>query len=199
MDCIKMEYLLKERTPGPMTVKRHSAVLVLLAGDRLVLEVRSRKLRRQPGEVCCPGGRMEQRESVIQCALRETGEELGLPAEEIQVIGELDYLVQRSGQIIYPVLARCGEGLLERLKPNPAEVERVLLVPLPWLKNQQAKEYTYRQENCGLEELPEQIARSLRSYPTQRRGIYWEYDGACIWGMTGMILSQLLELIEEAE
>ena len=199
MDWTKMERLLKERKPVPMTDKRHSAVLVLLAGDTLVLEVRSQTLRRQPGEVCCPGGRMEQGESAIQCALRETREELGLPAEEIQVIGELDYLVQRSGQIIYPVLGRCGENLLEQLQPSPAEVDRVLLMPLSRLRSQKAKEYTYRQENCGLQELPQQIARSLRSYPTQRRGVYWEYDGACIWGMTGMILSQLLKLLEETE
>ena len=51
-------------------------------GLSLLYEVRAGSLRRQPGEVCFPGGRLEGAESPEECALRETWEELGIPRAE---------------------------------------------------------------------------------------------------------------------
>ena len=63
------------------------AVLVPLVYEKgepsLLFEVRADTLNRQPGEVCFPGGRMEGGETPLQCALRETEEELSLPAASI--------------------------------------------------------------------------------------------------------------------
>lgn len=195
MDWQQLSEQLSHRTPKLIQTRPPCAVLVLLAGDRLVLEVRSKSLRHQPGEVCFPGGRMEGEETAVDCALRETREELGLHADGIRVLGELDRLIHNQGQIICPILAVCQPDLLEKMRPSAAEVERVLLVPLKWLKEHPPERYTYRQENCDLDGLPRQMADSLRSYPKQRSGHFWLYGDQCIWGLTAAILYQLLELI----
>ena len=71
--------------PRPQGVRKEYAVLVPLverAGEAcLIFEVRAETLGRQPGEVCFPGGHMEPEEEPAGCALRETEEELGIPAE----------------------------------------------------------------------------------------------------------------------
>ena len=69
------------------------AVLIPLveteSGNALLLEVRSEKVR-QPGEICFPGGRSECGETVVETAVRETCEELGIEPSEIEVISELE-------------------------------------------------------------------------------------------------------------
>lgn len=61
------------------TKRRESAVLILLRYDisvegcwKVLLTLRPRHMRFHPGLTCLPGGKMEQGEDVISCALRET-------------------------------------------------------------------------------------------------------------------------------
>ena len=95
--------------PGLLDGKRAFAVLVPLVeredGIRVLYEVRALTLRRQPGEVCFPGGHMEVGETPEQCALRETEEELGIPMDKIRVLGRLDFIAHRANFIMYPILA----------------------------------------------------------------------------------------------
>lgn len=197
MDWNHITETLRRRPPRPVGKGTPSAVLVLLAGERLVLEVRARTLRHQPGEICLPGGGMEPGETPEACALRETEEELGLRRARVQVIGPLDFAVHRNGRIVYPVLARMEEGELAHLGPNPQEVEEVFTVPLDWFRGHPPVSYEYSQQPVGLERLPEPMADCLRSYSNLRRGVYWRYEGRLIWGLTAGIIGQLLELAGE--
>jgi len=198
MELLKLKEYLTGRNPRPAELRRPSAVLVLLAEDELVLEVRARSLRRQPGEICLPGGGMEPEETAVDCALRETEEELGLPRQEIAVLGQMDYLLHSNGQTVYPVLARCDKALLSALRPNDREVERVFTVPLDFFRQTAPCEYQYHQKSVPGDRTPPPIAENLASYPTLRRGPYWMWQDCCIWGLTARIIGLLLETLEAA-
>ena len=113
MDLSAFEARWTGHVPKPMGNGGSFAVLVPLVrqktGLSLLFEVRASSLHQQPGEVCFPGGRMEAGETPVQCALRETEEELGLSPEQVRVIGPMDFLVHQSGFLLYTVLAEVNE------------------------------------------------------------------------------------------
>ena len=139
MDLEKLKRSLLGRTPGLMDATGQYSVLVPLVeregGLSLLYEVRAGSLRRQPGEVCFPGGRLEGAESPEECALRETWEELGIPREKIRILGRLDFIAHRANFILYPVLALVEEEAVDGLHLNPDEVAEVFQVPLEHLRN----------------------------------------------------------------
>ena len=147
MDWTTLEQNLRARTPGLMDATGKYAVLVPLVegeeGPALLYEVRAGSLRRQPGEVCFPGGKMEGSESPEECALRETWEELGIPPKNIQILGRLDFIAHRANFIMYPILARVGRGAVDRMAPNPAEVGETFQIPLRHLMTHPPLEYNY--------------------------------------------------------
>lgn len=199
MDWNRITEKMEHRTPGPAVPGRTAAVLALVAGDQLVLEVRSKRLHRQPGEVCLPGGGVEAGETPVQAALRETREELGLDPAQIRIAGPLDFLLHTGGGMLYPVLGYCEADLLEQLSPSPAEVDHAFTVPLDWFRANPPVAYAYRQQNIELDALPPQMAKWLAGYPSPRDGIYWVYEGRLIWGITARIVRQVLEFTAPEE
>ena len=71
MDLLQTEEFFRTRRPGPMDAAGSFAVLVPLVREQgglsLLYEVRSRTMRRQPGEICFPGGKLEGAESPEEC------------------------------------------------------------------------------------------------------------------------------------
>ena len=60
----------------------------------ILFEVRSMSLRRQPGEICFPGGKVDPEDlDQKQCAIRETSEELGINKEDIADVIPLDFML----------------------------------------------------------------------------------------------------------
>ena len=89
MEFKDLKDALARRKVGILDAQSQYAVLVPLLrradGLHLLYEVRSAALRRQPGEVCFPGGKLEPGEAPLDCALRETWEELGLAREHFDL------------------------------------------------------------------------------------------------------------------
>ena len=110
-------------------MKRASVIVpIVKVKDRLCIlfEVRSRTLRKQPGDVCFPGGGIEVNETPEEAALRETEEELGL--KSIDIIKELDVLVRYNGLILHSFLGEVKD--LSELNISKDEVEGVFYVPI---------------------------------------------------------------------
>jgi coenzyme A diphosphatase NUDT7 len=89
-----------------------------------VLEERQLEIR-QGGEICFPGGVFEPKQDTDtgQTAVRETVEELGIPEEQLELIGALGTLHTSMGAIVDAYVGVCHLQNLDELQINPSEVK----------------------------------------------------------------------------
>lgn len=186
-------------TPGLLGARKEFAVLCPVVekedGLHLLFEVRSGNVS-QAGEVCFPGGRMEQGETPEETALRETWEELSIPRDEISLLGRPDFICNQSGFLLHPVLGLVSEAGLRSIHPSEAEVAEYFTVPLSFFRNTPPQIYHYDLLPQVPEDFPYEAIGVSRDYPW-RRGRQnvpiWFYEGHAIWGMTGRIVMHLIE------
>lgn len=162
---------------------RAAAVLVpVVGGDEpaLVFTLRTETVPSHKGQISFPGGSIEDSDrDVHAAALREANEEIGLDPARVEVLGELDtFPTYVSGYVVTPVV-----GWLEKmpeLTPNPAEVARVLVIPLSALTDEIRSDPGF--------------AHGGRTYPTEA----WVWEGNVIWGVTARVLRGFLHLLGDA-
>lgn len=97
-------------------------------GAAFVLCRRSAGLNTHASQWALPGGRLDAGETVVDAALRETREEIGVDLDDAAVLGVLDDYATRSGYVMTPVVVWGGDDL--DLEPNPAEVLAVYRIGL---------------------------------------------------------------------
>ncbi|MCD7887296.1 MAG: CoA pyrophosphatase [Clostridiales bacterium] len=191
-----IEQLFKRLPPTAEPPQRGAAVLVPLTQREeevcVLLEVRAAALRHQPGEICFPGGGMEPGEDAAACALRETEEELGLTAAQIDLLAPLPALRHSSGQRVEAVLGWVNS--LEGLRLQREEVAEAFLLPLAWLRANPPKWAAYATV-AELDTAPEELLPFLPHYRRERRTPIWVYQGHVIWGLTAKVLVDLLETL----
>jgi 8-oxo-dGTP pyrophosphatase MutT (NUDIX family) len=111
-----------------------SAVLIAItdrAEPGLILTQRSETLRRHPGQVALPGGRVDpEDEDAIATALREAEEEIGLPRALVDVIGTTDPFRTHTGYFIVPVVAVIPPDV--DFVAEPREVDAIFEIPLAY-------------------------------------------------------------------
>jgi len=202
----QLQKRLTGRRPQLMDAAGQYAVLVPLverAGALHILyEVRASDMRRQPGEVCFPGGRMDSGESPVWCALREAQEELGIAPHEVQVLGQMDFIAHRANFLMHPVLGYLDGAVLEHMELNPAEVGSAFLAPVDYLLSHPPQEYHYTLEPNTPEDFPYELIGIPRNYRWQKGGEevpVYEFEGHTIWGLTGRITRHLLRHLSSSQ
>ena len=181
----RIQGLLKDRPGRELDVpgRRLAAVLVPLYrhnGDYgVVFTRRSETVPHHRGQMSFPGGGFEVGDGTLRrTALRECEEEIGLQEAHVRVLGQLDdLLTSNSNYLVRPFVGTIPY-------PYPFIVDRretasIVEVPLCFL----------RRHNPRGEELREFGGREVRS-------IFFDFQGHVIWGTTGKILKQFLDLLE---
>jgi 8-oxo-dGTP pyrophosphatase MutT (NUDIX family) len=203
----EIERTVRSNTPRPIGRYGYSSVLIpLIEADqtlRVLFEVRSDELRKQPGEIAFPGGKIEPGESPETCAIRETSEEIGIPESKIEVLGELNYIVSYSNFTMYCFLGRIDARDLAAAKPNPAEVKAMFTVPLAFFLENKPEVYINEIRPVIAENFPQEKIHFKEGY-SWRTGTstvpiysYTEEDGTerVIWGLTARLISDFAEML----
>jgi 8-oxo-dGTP pyrophosphatase MutT (NUDIX family) len=158
---------------------RRAAVLVLIVDEppQLVLFERTLDVADHKGEICFPGGSIESGDAdAVSAALREAWEELGIPSDEVEVLGCLDDVhTVKSNYVITPVIGHLET--LPALIPDPAEVARPIVLAIDSVSAPDA----WKME-------PIDVGGAVREFETHRVG------DARIWGATARILRSFLDI-----
>lgn len=181
---------------------RHFAVLLPLVEKggsiEVLYEIRAGHLDRQPGEICFPGGMIERGETPMVCALRETEEEIGIDGANVEIIAELCSIFSTGGSQIYCFIGIIGEEALADMALNRAEVDEVFTVPLEKLMETEPEVYMSRLYQEPDPDFPYDRVTGGKMYPW-RSGTspvpVFEVDGHVIWGLTGRLTKQFLEVL----
>lgn len=170
-------------SPTPIVAPgdRLAAVLAPLVEQpepALVFTLRSSVLSRHAGEISFPGGLQDPGESLAETALREAQEEIGLDPALPHLLGALPPVhTTVSGILVVPFVGALRE--LPLLTPSDREIEEVLVFPIARLAEVEA-------------EVEYELAGG-RAW----RGWAYELAGATVWGATGRMLHDLLEVVRK--
>ena len=162
-----------------------SAVLLLIyykQGQYYILFTkRTDRVKEHKAQISFPGGAYKKGDgTLVETALRECAEEIGLKAEVVEPLGELDDTVTTtSNYIISPFVAAISWPHL--LKVDQWETEQIIEVPISALLDKSS----LRQETETIN------GEVITSY-------FYHYQGRVIWGATARILSQFLDIFAQA-
>ncbi|HEX8191498.1 MAG TPA: CoA pyrophosphatase [Allosphingosinicella sp.] len=153
-----------------------AAVLVAVV-DRsdptVILTLRPMTMRKHPGQISFPGGRIDpEDDGPVDAALREAEEEIGLPREAVEVIGTADRYRTITGFEVTPVIGIVPPDV--PLTPHPGEVEAVFEAPLAYLLDP-----------------AHQAVRTAEYRGRERSYFEIDYQGRRIWGATAAMIVNL--------
>lgn len=197
----KIKGILADYSAKPLgTTKEYAVLIPLVKVDddlHLLYEVRSPNIS-QPNETSFPGGRIEANESPKEAAIRETCEELNLAAEQIEVMGELDYIVQNN-RVIYSFVALLHGVDTHNLQPNE-EVANIFTLSLNYLKENRPNYYEFAAKPILDEQFPFDYINQGKGYrfsPFKHQIPYYKLSDHYLWGFTANITDRFIDIISE--
>ena len=150
-----------------------AAVLVVIYGKTpvIVMTEKPKSMKFHAGEISFPGGKLDTNDSnLLDTALRETSEEIGLNVSKNEIIGQLNPVkTLTTGFLILPFVC-----MLEQIPPlvTNSEVEKILHIPLsPFLQT---------------------VAKDCDPSHNLMNEMYtFEYQKQIVWGASARILKQI--------
>jgi 8-oxo-dGTP pyrophosphatase MutT (NUDIX family) len=168
--------------PGdfPSDARIAAGLLLLYPGERgtsIALTVRASHLKRHAGQISLPGGATDEGETLVQAALREAHEEIGVDPARVRILGQLTPVhVLVSGFTLHPIVGITDER--PEFQPAAHEVEEVIEISIDDLQDaSNIRRGTRTREGLAIE------------YP------YFDLRGSHVWGATAMILGEFICLL----
>lgn len=206
MDLDRLAEVVNGRIPKALDAEGKYAVLIpLIKVDddwEIIYELRAKTLKSQPGEISFPGGRVEKDETFQETSVRETMEELLIQDDNIEIIGELDYLVSYSNFTIHCFLGVIKGINLKDIKPNKDEVDHLFSVPVDYFLKNEPEKYELDLMTVENEEFPYNLLPNGKNY-NFRKGkhpvLFYKYNDYLIWGFTARMTKHLMEIIKSID
>ena len=152
---------------------RLASVLAVIYGKEpfVVMTEKPKHMKFHAGEISFPGGKLDVNDSdLLETALRETSEEIGLEISQDQVVGQLDPVVTlNSGFLILPFVSVVDD--ISSLVAN-SEVEKIFHIPLESFLSTAARD-------------PDPSHNIIQEMYT------FEYQNQIVWGASARILKQI--------
>lgn len=166
----------------------------------IIFEIRSNNLKTQPNEICFPGGKIEKNEVPLNCAIRETCEELNISKYNIEVIDELDLLVTPFNMSIYSFCGIIKDIDYDSINFNKDEVASIFTVPLFELLLQKPQLNNMAINVNPDSSFPFHLIQNGKAY-NWKSGAYpvyfYKYKDYIIWGITAKILKSFLDTLKQ--
>ncbi len=185
----RMAHIVRQQATPPPEHARQAGVMALLYPKRASWHLVF--IERQPhhghdrhaGQISFPGGKYESTDaSLQQTALRETEEEVGVPAPSVEVLGKLTELyIPVSNFQVHPYVGFTDSR--PAFVPDTEEVSAILEVPFEHLARPATRRTTDLQLATNI---------TLRGVP------YFDVAGKILWGATAMMVSELLAVAQRA-
>jgi len=154
-----------------------ASILVVIYGQSpiVVMTEKPKHMKFHAGEISFPGGKLDSLDSnLLETALRETREEIGLSIRPEQVIGQLDPVITlNSGFTILPFVSVVDE--IPPLSAN-AEVEKIFHIPLE----------SFLKTNARDPDPTHNLIQEMYTY---------EFEGQIVWGASARVLKQIADCL----
>lgn len=188
------------RLIGEAKLKKYAVLVPLINKEdeiHILFEIRNYELRRNPGEICFPGGRLEEGEILEECARRETAEELLIEEKQITILGPSDIYFSPFNFIVYPFVGEINDY---RNTFSKNEVADIITIPLDYFLSHQPELYISDLVNQPPKDFPYEWIPGGEKYPFAKGSyeiLFYRYKDYIIWGMTAKILKSVLEIIRD--
>ncbi len=140
---------------------------------------RTDKVSHHKGQISFPGGKVDKTDKdIMETALRETFEEIGVKDKDVNVIGKINNMITNTGFLVTPFVGVIPHPY--EININPYEIDELIYVPISHLLNK--SNFRVEQREFG--------GQNITIY-------YYDYNQYTIWGATGKILFDFLNLIEQ--
>lgn len=182
----QLAHRLAQYSPRELTLDYPEAGILVpvtnnAAEPEIVFTQRAAHLKTHRGQVAFPGGKRDVEDAtLLDTALRESWEEIGLPRKDVRVLGKLSQVVSRYGIVVTPYVGLVPQDIA--FKPNLEELDSVFKVPISFfLEDQRLRTDTLSFLNYTL------------YVPC------YEWQGYHIWGMSAIVLVDLLNTAFDAD
>lgn len=174
-----MREKLKAYQPRKLSFKYPEAGILVPVTDsardpEIILTQRAAHMKTHRGQVAFPGGRREAHDpDLVATALRESHEEIGLFPGDVEVVAPLSQVISRYGILVSPFVGVVSGR--EELQANPEEIDSIFRVPVSFF----LEDKRLRTDELAFRNMRLQVP-------------CWEWEGYHIWGMSALVLVDLL-------